>query len=195
MFTKLNLKSCAIILLGSAFLAFGLYHVHSFSGVTEGGVLGMSLLLEHWLSLSPAVSGFLLNGICYAIGLKLLGKTFLGYSMLAAAGFSISYKLFEQSGPLWPKLADMPFAASITGAIFVGIGAGVCVRYGAASGGDDALAMSISHLTKWNIEWIYLMSDLLVLGLSLSYIPIQRIGYSILTVLLSGQIIGFLQRI
>ncbi len=114
MFTKLNLKSCAIILLGSAFLAFGLYHVHSFSGVTEGGVLGMSLLLEHWLSLSPAVSGFLLNGICYAIGLKLLGKTFLGYSMLAAAGFSISYKLFEQSGPLWPKLADMPFAASIT---------------------------------------------------------------------------------
>ncbi len=89
----------------------------------------------------------------------------------------------------------MPFAASITGAIFVGIGAGVCVRYGAASGGDDALAMSISHLTKWNIEWIYLMSDLLVLGLSLSYIPIQRIGYSILTVLLSGQIIGFLQRI
>ncbi len=55
--------------------------------------------------------------------------------------------------------------------------------------------MSISHLTKQKIEWIYLMTDLLVLGLSLSYIPIQKIIYSILTVILSGQIIGFLQRL
>ena len=31
----LKLKSCLIALFGSAFLAFGLYHVHSFSGVTE----------------------------------------------------------------------------------------------------------------------------------------------------------------
>ena len=44
----LKLKSCLIALFGSAFLAFGLYHVHSFSGVTEGGVLGMTLLLDHW---------------------------------------------------------------------------------------------------------------------------------------------------
>ena len=43
----LKLKSCLIALFGSAFLAFGLYHVHSFSGVTEGGVLGMTLLLDH----------------------------------------------------------------------------------------------------------------------------------------------------
>lgn len=49
----LKLKSCLIALFGSAFLAFGLYHVHSFSGVTEGGVLGMTLLLDHWFHISP----------------------------------------------------------------------------------------------------------------------------------------------
>ena len=58
----LKLKSCLIALFGSAFLAFGLYHVHSFSGVTEGGVLGMTLLLEHWFHISPSVSGFIMNG-------------------------------------------------------------------------------------------------------------------------------------
>lgn len=36
--------------------------------------------------------------------------------------------------------------------------------------------------------WVYLMTDLIVLGLSISYIPLTRIGYSILTVILSGQI-------
>lgn len=75
------------------------------------------------------------------------------------------------------------------------MGAGLCVRVGGATSGDDALAMSLSHLTKLPIQWIYLTSDLLVLGLSLSYIPLKRIGYSLLTVILSGQIIGWIQNI
>ena len=29
---------------GSAILAFGLYNVHALSGVTEGGILGLSLI-------------------------------------------------------------------------------------------------------------------------------------------------------
>ena len=69
------------------------------------------------------------------------------------------------------------------------------VRNGGAGSGDDALAMGISHLTKIKIQWVYLVSDTLVPGLSLIYIPWQRIGYSLLTVILSGQIIGWIQLI
>ena len=181
--------------LSSAFLAFGLYHVHSFSGVTEGGVLGMTLLLEHWLKISPAVSGFIMNALCYAMGWKLLGREFIGYSALASLGFSAAYKVFEQFPPLWPQLAEMPLAASVLGAVFVGVGAGVCVRVGGATGGDDALAMCVSHVTHWDIQWVYLLSDFSVLALSVSYIPLRRIGWSVLTVVLSGQIIGLIQKI
>ncbi|RHP60821.1 hypothetical protein DWZ16_02800 [Clostridium sp. AF29-8BH] len=189
----LKLKSCLIALFGSAFLAFGLYHVHSFSGVTEGGVLGMTLLLDHWFHISPSVSGFIMNLACYAMGWKLLGRQFIAYSILSSASFSLSYRICEQFPPLWPQLADMPLAASLLGAVFVGIGAGLCVRIGGAPGGDDALAMSLSHVTHIKIQWIYLLSDFAVLVLSLSYIPLNRMVYSILTVLLSGQIIGFVQ--
>lgn len=187
--------NCLVALLSSAFLGFGLYHVHSFSGVTEGGVLGLTLLLEHWFKISPSISGAVLNVICYALGWRLLGKGFIAYSAIATVGFSLSYKICEFFGPLWPGLAELPLLASVVGALFVGIGAGLCVRAGGATGGDDALAMSIAQLTKWNIEWIYLGSDLIVLLLSLSYIPLSRIGYSLLTVVLSGQIIGLIQRI
>ena len=188
-------KNSIISLLGSAFLAFGLYNVHSLSGVTEGGVLGLTLLLEHWFHISPSVSGFVLNVLCYLLGWKLLGRTFLAYSFLASTGFSLSYKLFEQFPPLWPELAELPLLAALLGAVFVGVGAGVCVRAGGAPGGDDALAMSISHATGWSIERAYLISDLVVLALSLSYIPLRRIGFSLLTVLLSGQIIGLIQKL
>ena len=180
-------------LLGSAILAFGLYNVHSLSGVTEGGILGATLLLHHWFHISPAWSGLVMNAACYLLGWKLMGAGFVLDSLVAGGGFSLFYALAEQFPPLWPQLAHMPLAASVIGALFVGTGVGLCVRTGGAPGGDDALAMSISHLTGWNIRWPYLLSDLIVLLLSLSYIPVERIGYSLLTVILSGQLIGFVQ--
>ena len=57
-----------------------------------------------------------------------------------------------------------------------------------------ALAMSLSSLLRVRIQWVYLASDLLILSLSLTYIPLSRIAYSLLTVVLSGQIIGLLQK-
>lgn len=171
------------------------YITFTLSGVTEGGVFGMTLLLEHWFHISPAVSGFIMNAFCYLMGWKLLGKTFVVYSFFATAGFSVSYGIFEQFDPLWPQLYEMPFLAAVLGALFVGIGTGICVRIGGAISGDDALAMSIAHVTKLRVEQIYLISDVVVLILSLSYIPLHRIGFSLLTVILSGQIIGLIQKI
>ncbi|MDO4299592.1 MAG: YitT family protein [Lachnospiraceae bacterium] len=180
-------------LVGSAILAFGLYQVHSFAEVTEGGVLGLTLLLQHWFRISPAVSSFVMNGACYLFGWHILGKEFILYSIIAGGGFSAFYAIFEQFPHFWPGLAELPLLASVVGALFVGIGVGLSVRAGGAPGGDDALSMSISHLTGWKIQRIYLMSDLIVLALSFSYIPWNRMVYSLLTVVLSGQLIGFVQ--
>ena len=194
MYYKITCKAWGLLLLGSVIQAFGLYHVHACSGVTEGGVLGLTLLLQHWFDISPAISGAILNMICYGIGWKLLGTEFIIYSLISTAGFCSSYKVIELFPPLWPELYQMPLFAAILGALFIGIGVGICVRVGGAPGGDDALAMSISHVTGVKIETVYLISDLLVLGLSLSYIPVRRIGFSLLTVILSGKIIGYVQR-
>lgn len=192
---RLKPINCATAFLSSAFQAFGMYNIHALAGVTEGGVLGATLLLEHWLGISPAVSSFVLNAVCYLLGWRTLGREFIGYSAIAALGYSLAYSVCEQFPPLWPGIAGHPLAAAVTGALFIGIGAGLCVRAGGATCGDDALAMSLSHIMKIPIQWMYLISDLTVLGLSLSYIPVRRIGYSLLTVVLSGQIIGWIQKI
>lgn len=195
MFSLLKPKKCAIALIGSAILAFGLYNIHALSGVTEGGVLGMTLLLHHWFGVSPAVSGFVMNAACYLLGWRLLGKEFIVYSFVAGGGFSLFYAFFEQFEPVWPQLAEHPLVACILGAVFVGVGVGLSVRSGGAPGGDDALAMSVSAVTHCKIERVYLVSDLIVLGLSISYIPLNKLAFSLLTVMLSGQIIGIVQRI
>ena len=195
MFPKLKPANCLILLLGSVIQAIGIYNIHSLSNVTEGGALGLTLLLQHWLHISPALSSLLLNLVCYAIGWKLLGKEFIGYSLVSICIYSASYAVCEAFPPLWPDIALHPLLAAIAGALFIGIGAGLCVRAGGATAGDDALAMSFSHHFHCPIERIYLISDLAVLLLSLSYIPLRRIAYSLLTVILSGQIIGLIQKV
>lgn len=195
MFSKLKLKNCLILLLGSVIQAIGIYNIHSLSNVTEGGVLGLTLLLQHWFFISPAISSFFLNLVCYAIGWKTLGKEFIGYSFVSICVYSVSYGICEQFPPLWPQIVQFPLLAALLGALFIGVGAGLCVRAGGATAGDDALAMSFNHIFHWPIERIYLVSDLTVLLLSLSYIPVKRIVYSLLTVVLSGQIIGLIQKV
>ena len=177
----------AITLKGSFILrSFGLYNVHAFSGVTEGGVLGLTLLLYHWFGLSPSISGLVLNAACYIGGWRTLGRSFIFYSVIAGGGFSAFYAVFERFDPLWPQLAQMPLVAAIVGALFVGIGVGLSVRAGGAPGGDDALAMTLHEILHQPIERIYLASDLIVLALSATYLPLNRLACSL---------IGLIQRI
>ncbi len=184
-----------LALLGSAIQAAGICNIHAFAGVTEGGVLGMTLLLDHWFGVSPALSALVLNVLCYVFGFRTLGREFLVYSAISGVGYSVFYALMAPFAPLWPWIVASPLWSAVIGALFVGVGAGLCVRVGGAPGGDDALAMALSKITRVDIQWVYLLTDLTVLGLSLSYIPLRRILWSLLTVTLSGQIIGWVQRV
>ena len=190
----LKRKNCIILILASAFQAVGIRNIHALADITEGGTLGATLLLEHWFSVSPAVSGLVLSFVCFFYAWRVLGGHFIIMSAVAGGGFSLFYAIFEHFPRLWPGLAELPLPAAILGAIFVGVGVGLCVRAGGAPTGDDALAMSLSRRLNTPIERVYLLTDLTVLALSLSYLPIERIACSVLTVILSGKIIGLIQR-
>lgn len=181
------------ILIGAFILAFGMYNIHSRTVITEGGIWGIELLLDHWFNVSPAVTAPLLDGICYALGIYFLGKEFILKSAVGTLSFAGFYALLELFPPLLPDLSETPFVAAIVGAVFVGIGAGIVVLQGGACAGDDALALSISKKLKCKISTAYLSTDLTVLLLSLTYIPFSEIIYSLVTVLLSGWIIELVQ--
>ena len=192
-FSEIKTKNILFCTLGGIILAFGMYNVHSVSAVTEGGTLGLALLFENWFGVSPAISEAVLNIICYAVGIRTLGRKFIVYSAVSTAAFSISYRVLECFPRVYPEIGQYPLVAAIIGAVFVGVGVGICVRMGGAPCGDDALAMTLSRVTKMKIQWMYLITDLSVLALSRTYIEPGRIVYSLVTVVISGQIIGWIQ--
>lgn len=177
------------ILAGTAISAFGMVNIHQRVHITEGGVLGMILLLNYWFHVPTSLLSPILDAISYAAGFKFLGKQFLPRSIAATLSLAFFLRFWEVVPFRLPDLSDHPLLAAIFGACFVGVGVGLIVRQGISSGGDDALALVISKLTHCKISRAYLATDLTVLVLSLSYIPVSRIAYSLVTVTISSLLI------
>lgn len=170
-----------------------MYNIHQRADITEGGVLGLILLIQHWTGISPSVLSPMLDILCYAFAFRYLGWDFLKMAALATLSLAGFFKLWEQFPPLLPDLSAYPLAAALAGGVFVGVGVGLVVRQGGSSGGDDALALAISKVTHCRISQAYLVTDLTVLLLSLSYIPFSRIIYSLVTVTVSSLLVDFVQ--
>ena len=183
------------IVLGAAIGSFGIYNIHAQSGVTEGGVIGLVLLLNHWTGRSPSLLSPILDGLAYAVAFRFFGKAFLAVSVVATLSVAAFFRLWEQFEPVFPSLSGHPLLAAILGGLFVGVGSGLVVRYGGAGAGDDALALTICKLTGLRVSLAYLATDLSVLLLSLSYIPLGRIVYSLITVSISSVVIDFVRNV
>lgn len=185
----ITFKKIGIIMLGAGICSFGIHNIHQRVGITEGGVIGFMLLMEHWFHIAPSLLTTVLDITCYMLAFRYLGSKFIVISVFSTFSVSMFYEVWEFFPFLLPDLSSYPFLAAILGGLFVGIGVGLIVSQGGSSGGDDALALTISHLTHWRLSKAYLFTDFVVLGLSLSYIPISKIIYSIITVMTSSYII------
>lgn len=189
----ITIKKILIIMLGAGICSFGIFNIHQRTNITEGGVIGMMLLIEHWLHISPAYITPILDLAYYLTAYKYLGASFIVMSIISTFFVSSFYKIWEFFPFMLPDLSSKPLLAAILGGIFVGVGVGLIVRQGGSSGGDDALALSISEAFKWKLAHAYLFTDITVLILSLSYIPISRIAYSLITVTISSNLIDWIK--
>ncbi len=189
----LTVKRILWILLGAMICSFGIHNIHQRTNITEGGMIGLMLLIEHWLKISPAYITPILDIACYLLAYKALGGNFIKISFISTLLISSFYKLWEMFPPMLMDLSAYPLAAAVCGGIFVGIGVGIIVRQGGSSGGDDALALTISHSFGWRLSRSYLFTDLAVLLLSLSYIPVTRIVFSLITVTISSYLIDWVK--
>lgn len=180
-------------MLGAMICTFGIHNIHQRTNITEGGVIGLMLLIEHWLNISPAYITPVLDTACYALAFKFLGTNFIKLSIISTIFISGFYKIWEQFPPMLSDLSSYPLIAAILGGIFVGVGVGIIVKQGGSSGGDDALALAISHALHWKLSRSYLFTDVVVLVLSVTYIPLTKIIFSLITVTVSSHLIDWIR--
>ena len=190
MWLKKYSKNLLLIFLGSCILAFGSFNFNYQNNVTEGGVLGLLLLIKNIFDISPSITALIIDLSLFALGAKFFGKQFLGLSIFASLSFSAWYKIWESIGFIVPNLTNNMLLASILAGMGVGIGIGIVVRAGGAAGGDDVIALVGEKLTPFKVNHVYMITDFIVLILSLSYLSFKQIFFSLIAVTISGKIIS-----
>ena len=187
----LSPRRVLLLMLGAMIFSFGIHNIHQRTNITEGGVIGLMLLIEHWLHISPAYITPVLDVLCYIAAIRFLGLGFIKLSLISTGFISLFYKIWELFPFMLPDLSSHPLVAAILGGTFVGVGIGIILRQGGSGGGDDALALILSKIFRCKLSRSYLFTDVTVLLLSLSYIPLERILYSLVTVTVSSNLIDW----
>lgn len=167
---NLDYKRILFVLLGSAIIAFGTYNIHFNSHIPEGGIIGLCLLIEHYTSITPAISNIIITFLCYLLAWRLMGTRYVLSAGIATLGFSAFYALFSAFPPVIPSMQQYPLLAALIGAIFVEIGTGITLRYGSAPTGEHALSMAIVKKGGFEFGWVNFLKDFIVIVLSFSYI-------------------------
>lgn len=189
---KKIIKGILLIILGSTIISFGNYNFNYQNNITEGGVLGLLLLFKNLFDISPSITSLVIDLSLFALGSKFFGKKFLIYSLLSTITFSSTYKIWENIGFIVPSFSNNMIIGALFAGVAVGIGVGLVVRGGGAAGGDDVIALLVSKFTNLKINHVYLITDISVLLLSLTYLDFKQILFSIIAVTTSGKLIGLI---
>lgn len=134
----------------------------------------------------------ILDLIGILVGIIFFGKSFGARSLFAALSFAAFFRLYELFPPVMPNFAQLPWIAALLGGVLLGLGEGILLKNKIASGFDSSIALVVERKFRVPVSLWYLVTDSLVLLASLSYLPIMRLFYTFITVLVSNSTIALL---
>ncbi|GIP20283.1 YitT family protein [Paenibacillus sp. J22TS3] len=182
-------EQLVLMLIGTFLLAFTYYHINFQNHLSEGGFVGLSLLGKYLFNFPPAVTALVLDIPVFILALILKGRKFLLNTIIGSLAFSGFYELCDRFSPLHIDLHNNLLLAAILSGLFTGIGAGVVLRAGGATGGDDILSLLLSQLTGLKIGTVFIALDAVVLLISLIYLPMMETLFTVVAVLIAGKVI------
>lgn len=181
-----------MILIGTALYAFGLVYFNMANQLAEGGVTGITLILLNLFGIDPALSTLLINIPLILIGGKILGKRSFIYTILGTVALSV-FLFIWQRVPLTINVDHDLLIAALLAGFFGGLGSGLVYRVGGTTGGADIIARILERKVGLSMGKSLLGFDVCVLILSLTYIDLKHMMYTLIVSYMFAQIIDFVQ--
>lgn len=190
-------RSWSLLLAGTALYAFGLQYFIIPNLLMEGGVTGVAVLLNYALELPVWLSSLVINLPLFFLGWRQLGKHAMIYTFggtLLLSLFLWIAELLVEQGWLTPFQSENDFILVVLYAgVTLGTGLGLVFRAGGTTGGVDIIARIVHRLRGWSMGQIILTLDVLILGVSLLFIPKEKVLYTLVSVFIASKIIDFIQ--
>ncbi|KRO26292.1 hypothetical protein IV88_GL000077 [Pediococcus argentinicus] len=181
-----------MIALGCCLYGLGLAVVNIPNNLAEGGVTGITLIIRALLKIDPAFSTIAINIPLILIGYRFLGKRALIYTIYGT--FMLSFWLYVwQRVPISLDIHHDMFIAGILAGLAGGFGSGVVYRFGGTTGGTDVIARIFEKRRGIPMGRTLFALDAVVLTISLCYIDVLHMMYTLLAAYVFSRIVTFTQ--
>ncbi len=192
-----TVRTWCLLTAGAALYAFGLQYFILPNHLMEGGLTGVSVLLNYALHLPVSATTIVINIPLFLIGWRRLGRE----SMVLTIGGTVMLSLFlwiaehaVRQGWLVPFTTEHDFILVVLYAgLTLGIGLGLVFRAGGTTGGTDIIARIIYRGRGISMGQVILMIDVVIIGSSLFFIPKEKVLYTLVSVFIASKMIDFMQ--
>ena len=128
--------------------------------IIDGGVTGISLLVQAVTGIPFSVLIVVLNLPFFSLGYKRLGAGLAASATFAIVVLSLCSSYFET---LTPATTD-PFLSTIFGGIIIGIGVGIVIKSGGSTDGTEIVAIWLDNKSSFSVGEIIMFFNLFILG-------------------------------
>jgi uncharacterized membrane-anchored protein YitT (DUF2179 family) len=182
-----NIRSVLFMCLGILSAAFGLEGFLIPSGLIDGGVTGISLLVSRKTDVPLPLLLVIINIPFILLGWKQIGKAFsiksiICIGLLALAVTTIHFK---------PVTSDKVLIA-VFGGFFLGAGIGLTIRGGAVIDGTEILAIFLSRKRSISIGDFIMVFNIVIFSVAAYLYNIEMALYSILTYMAAAKTVDFI---
>ena len=184
----LNFEFCLsliLITLGAVMAALALELILIPNSMIDGGMNGVSIILNTLFGGSLGVIIFIVNLPFLILGYKQLGKKFVfkaGYGMVL---FSI---LLEVFGSYEPLINDT-LLATVYGGILLGVGCGIIIKEGGCLDGTEIVAILVNRKKSISVGQVVFCFNVVIYGVAIFVLGAERALYSLLTYFISYKVI------
>ncbi|HCN83944.1 MAG TPA: hypothetical protein DIT07_10055 [Sphingobacteriaceae bacterium] len=182
-----NLFNAVLVFIGVLLASFGLKGFLVPNGFIDGGVMGISLLMNNITHIPVSVWLVLVNIPFIYIGAKQIGRSFAINTFLAILTLSVIIYFFE-----FPIITHDKLLISIFGGFFLGAGIGLAMRGGCVLDGTEIMALYINRKSVLSIGDIILLINLVIFLCAAFVLSIETALYSILTYFSASKTVDFI---
>ncbi len=151
-----------LIILGSAFYAVSTILFIFPHSLLLGGTSGISVILNFFLSFSPANILMVINFSLIIVAFLVLGKSMGLKTLVGSSLTTIFIGVFEKILNLKEPIIQNQYISAVIGAFFIAIASGIMFYVGSSSGGTDVIALIIQKFSSMKIGKALLITDILI---------------------------------
>ena len=179
------LKHVFFISLGVLSAGFGLKGFLLPNGFIDGGVTGISLLLEALTNYPLALLIVIINAPFILLGYFQIGKLFTIKSIAAISGLALALIFVD-----YPIITSDKFLIPVFGGFFLGSGIGLTIRGGGVLDGTEVLAIYLSKKTGLTIGDLIFIFNIIIFAIAAYLLSIDIALYSILIYLTASKTVN-----